>query len=130
MTTGDWNKKFGWVWLLIGPLMGLYIMGQFSSLGAAYTEALRTPNRLLHAHGALLAFLNIFYGLSIDSVPLSDKTRKLGSVLAIVGAVLVTAGFYVLQVTPLRDLSFPLRVLGGAGVVVSILIMAFGQFKK
>jgi len=130
MAIGDLNKKFGWIWLLIGPLMGLYIMSQFSSLGAAYTEALRTPNRLLHAHGALLAFLNIFYGLSIDSVLLSDKTKRLGSILAVAGAILVTLGFYFLQVASLRDLNYPFRILGGAGLIVAIVILAFGEFKK
>lgn len=130
MTIGDLNKKFGWIWLLIGPLMGLYIISQFSSLGAAYTEALRTQNRLLHVHGALLAFLNIFYGLSIDSVLLSDKTKRLGSILAVAGAILVTLGFYFLQVAPLRDINQPFRILGGISLIAAIVIMAAGQFKK
>ena len=149
MAIGDLNKKFGWLWLLIGPLMGLYITSQFNSLGAAYAAAtkevmiagqnltlymgetgIRGANRLLHVHSALLAFLNIVYGLSIDSVLLSDKTKRLGSILAVAGAVLVTLGFYFLQVASLRELSFPFRVLGGTGVVVAIVILAFGQFKK
>lgn len=130
MAAGDLNKKFGWIWLLIGPLMGLYITGQFNSLGAAYTEALRTPNRLLHAHGALLAILNIVYGMSIDSALLSDKTKRLGSVLAVAGAVLVTLGFLFIQITSLRELVFPFRVLGGIGLVIAIAILAAGQLKK
>ncbi len=149
MAIGDLNKKFGWLWLLIGPLMGLYITSQFNSLGAVYAAAtkelaiagqnltmymgetgIRGANRLLHVHSALLAFLNIVYGNSIDSVLLSDKTKRLGSILAVAGAVLVTLGFYFLQVTSLRELGFPFRVLGGTGVVVAIAILAFGQFKK
>lgn len=149
MSIGDLNKKFGWIWLLIGPLMGMYITGQFNSLGPAYASVMkeitiagqnqslymgepviRTANRLLHVHGALLAFLNIVYGFSIDSVPLSDKTKKLGSILAVAGAVLVTLGFYFLQVASLREFGFPLRVLGGIGLVVAIVIIAFGELKK
>ncbi len=149
MAIGDLNKKFGWIWLLIGPLMGLYITNQFHSLGAAYAAAtrevsiagqsltlymgegaLRTPNRLLHVHSALLAFLNIFYGLNIDSVKLSDNTKRLGSILAVAGAILVTLGFYFLQVMSLSSLGFPFRVLGGISLVVAIVIIAAGQFKK
>src|SRR5574341_1548078 len=149
MTIGKWNKSFGWMWLLIGPLMGLYITNQFHSLGAAYAAVmkevtvagqtltlymgegpLRAPNRLLHVHSALLAFMNIMYGMSIDSVALSDKTKKLGGVLAIAGAILVTIGFYSLQVMSLSSLGFPLRVLGGISVVAAIIVLAVGEFKK
>jgi hypothetical protein len=130
MAIGDLNKKFGWVWLLIGPLMGLYITSRMTSLGAAYNAAtrevmiagqnvtlymgepgIRIANRLLHVHSGLLAILNIVYGLSIDSVNLSDKTKRLGSVLAVAGAILVTLAFYFLQVIPLRALAFPFRQL-------------------
>ncbi len=134
---------------MIGPLLGMYIGSQLNSLGAAYAAVmeevtvagqnltlymgegpLRGPHRLLHAHGALLAFLNIVYGLSIDNVALSDKSKKLGSILAVVGAVLVTLGFYFLQVMPLNAFGFPFRVVGGISLVVAIVIIAFGQLKK
>jgi hypothetical protein len=149
MAIGDLNKKFGWIWLLIGPLMGLYITSRMTSLGAAYTVAtkqvmiggqnvtlymgepgIRVANRLLHVHSALLAILNIVYGFSIDSVNLSDKTKRLGSVLAVVGAILVTFAFYSLQLVSLRFLAVPLRVLGGISLFVAIVIIAIGQFKK
>ena len=148
MTIGDWNKKFGWIWLLIGPLMGLYMTGQFR-VDPAYTAlreqvmiagqnltlymgegTLRASNRLLHAHSALLALLNIVYGMSIDNVPLLDKTKKLGSILAIAGAILVTLASFVSQVALLSDLGFPFRVLGGTSVVVAIIMLAVGELKK
>jgi hypothetical protein len=149
MAIGDLNKKFGWIWLLIGPLMGLYITSQFNNLGAVYARVteeiaiagqnltlymgepgIRGANRLLHVHSALLAFLNILYGQSIDSVNLSDKTKKLGSVLAVIGAILITLAFYFLQVPSLRELGLPFRVLGGTGIVVAIVIIVLGEFKK
>jgi hypothetical protein len=149
MAIGDLNKKFGWVWLLIGPLMGLYITSRMTSLGAAYTAAtkevtiagqnvtlylgepgVRLANRLLHVHSALLAILNIVYGLSIDSVNLSDKTKRLGSVLAVAGAILVTFAFYSLEIVSLRSVAVPLRILGGISLLVAIVIIAVGQLKK
>lgn len=150
MAAGDLNKKFGWIWLLIGPILGMYIGGQLNSPGAAaYASVMekvtipgqdltlymgetgiRMANRLLHVHSALLAFTNIFYGFSIDSVPLSERTKRLGSVLAVVGAILATVGFYFLQVMSFQGFGFPLRVLGGISMVAAIVILVFGQFKK
>ncbi len=129
--------------------MGLYITSRMTSLGAAYNAAtkevmiagqnvtlymgepgVRLANRLLHVHSALLAILNIVYGLSIDSVNLSDKTKRLGSVLAVAGAILVTFAFYSLQIVSLRSVAVPLRVLGGISLFVAIMIIAVGQLKK
>lgn len=149
MTAGDLNKKFGWIWLLIGPLMGLYITSRIAGLGAAYSAAtrevmiagqnvtlylgepgVRVANRLLHVHSGLLAILNIVYGLSIDNANLSDKTRRLGSILAVVGTILVTLAFYFLLVSSLRPLALPSRVLGGISLLVAIVIIAVGHIKK
>ena len=149
MAIGDLNKKFGWIWLLIGPLMGLYITSRMTGMGAAYNAAtrevmiagqnvtlylgepgIRVANRLLHVHSGLLAILNIVYGFSIDSVNLSDKTKRLGSILAVAGAILVTFSFYFLQIASLRALGVPFRVLGGISLVVAIVIIAVGQLKK
>ena len=149
MAIGDLNKKFGWIWLLIGPLMGLYITSRMVGLGAAYSAAtkevmiagqnvtlymgepgMRVVNRLLHVHSGLLAILNIVYGLSIDNVNLSDKTKRLGSILAVVGAILVTLAFYFLLVGSLRAFSVPFRAIGGISLGVAVVIIAVGQLKK
>lgn len=149
MAIGDLNKKFGWLWLLIAPLIGLYITAQFSSRGSDYSSVLneitiagedltlymgeafpRIANRLLHVHIGLLAFINILYGMSIDNVPLTEKTKKSGSILAVIGAILVSLAFFFLQVEPLSELGFPLRIIGGIGLVVSILILVVGELKK
>ncbi len=149
MAIGDLNKKFGWLWLLIGPLMGLFITSRMIEFGTAYSAAtrevtiagqnvtlymgepgIRVVNRLLHVHSGLLALLNIVYGLSIDSANLSDKTKRLGSILAIAGAVLVTFAFYFLQVSIFRSIAVPLRVLGGISLAVAVVIIAVGQLRK
>lgn len=149
MAIGDLNKKFGWIWLLIAPLLGILITAMFNSRGAEYSSVMnevtiagqnvtlymgeafpRVANRLLHVHSGLVAFLNILYGLSIDNVPLTEKTKRLGSILAVAGAVLVTFGLYSIQVMSLSSLSFPLRVLGGISIVLAVLILAVGEIKK
>ena len=149
MAIGDLNKKFGWIWLLIAPLMGLYITSRMTGMGSAYNAmtrevtiagqnvtmymgepGIRVVNRLLHVHSGLLAILNIVYGLSIDNVNLSDKTKKLGSILAVMGAILVTFAFYFLQIISLRALSVPFRILGGISLLVAIVIIIVGQLKS
>lgn len=149
MGIGNLNRKFGWLWLLIAPIMGLIITALFNSRGSEYSSAMdnvtiagenlelymghsfpRIVNRLVHVHAGLLAFLNIFYGMNIDSVPLNDKTRKLGSILAVVGTVFVTVAFYLFQFASLSAIALPLRILGGIGLVVAILILVVGEFKR
>ena len=149
MAIGDLNKKFGWLWLLIAPLMGLFISSQFLSRGQEYSSVTNTvtiagesvtlymgeafpriANRLLHVHGGLLALFNIIYGLSIDDIPLKEKTKRMGSILAVVGAVFLTFAFFSLQITVLSAIGLPLRVLGGISLVVAILILVVGEFKK
>lgn len=91
---------------------------------------IRVANRLLHVHSGLLAILNIVYGFSIDGVNLSDKTKRLGSILAVVGAILVTLAFYFLLVGSLRAFSVPFRAIGGISLGVAVVIIAVGQLKK
>lgn len=117
MTAGDMNKGFGWIWLLIWlPLSLLLGIGMNMS-------GLNVVNRPLHVHSGLLAFFNIFYGLSIDAVLISDKTKLMGSMLAILGTVLVTIGFYSFQVEWLIFFGVPL-------ILAAIVIMVYGQLKK
>lgn len=79
MSAGDLNKGFGWIWLLIWlPISLLLGIGMNMS-------GLNVVNRPLHVHSGLLAFFNIFYGVSIDAVPISDKTKLMGSLIAILG---------------------------------------------
>ena len=117
MTAGDLNKTFGWIWLLILLPISL-LLGMNMNV-----SALIVANRPLHAHSGLLAFLNILYGLSIDAVPISDKIKRIGSMLAILGTILVTIGFYSFQFESILFFGVPL-------ILVAIGIMAYGQLKK
>ncbi len=117
MTAGDLNKTFGWTWLLILLPISL-LLGMNMNV-----SALNVANRPFHVHSGLLAFLNILYGLGIDAVPISDKTKRIGSVLAILGTILVTIAFYSFQVESLLFFGTPL-------ILVAIGIMVYGQLKK
>ena len=130
MTAGDLNKKFGWIWVIIGPLMGMFMIFKFQEAAAQgifqeYAASMtRTGYRHLHTHSALLAFFNILYGYGLDEIGLADNTKKLGSYLAIAGAILVPLSFVIGSISDIA------RLLGFISLVVAILVMAAGQITK
>lgn len=147
MAVGDLNKKFGWVWLLLTPLMGMFITFQFGKegYGARFQDVTiagetlraymgesfaRSINRLFHAHSGLLAVFNILFGMSIDEAALVDNTKKLGGILAIAGTVLVSLSFGLFAVRALSVLAFPFRIIGSISVIAAIAILAIGMLKK
>ncbi len=130
MTAGDLNKKFGWLWILIAPLMGIYVTLQFQNVEGYGQAAVRSANRLFHAHSGLLAIINILYGYGIDETALADNSKKLGAYLAVAGAILVSLSFFALMVPSLGSIGFPSRVLGFISLFVAILILAAGMLKK
>jgi hypothetical protein len=96
MSVGDFNKKFGWLWILIAPLMGIYISFQFQNVEGYAQGFARTGNRLFHAHAGILSVINILYGYGIDEVGLAENAKKLGAYLAIVGTLFVSLSFMIL----------------------------------
>ncbi len=122
MAIGDLNKKFGWLWLIITPLMGMYMSLQFKTaaetgyatfdfskgllVGESFAKLL---NKVFHVHSGLLAFLNILYGGAIAEVQLAENTKKLGSYSAVLGAFLVSISLAPISPDAIRD---PTRILG------------------
>ncbi len=123
------NIKFGWIWILIFTAFGGFL--EVRLLDAVWAEQFLAPTRALwrsaHVHGLLLSFYNIFYGIQIDKVNLTDKAKRGGSVHAIIGAIvlpisLLFSAFY----PPLRYLT----ALGGLAIIGSAVIMVKGQLKS
>jgi hypothetical protein len=130
MSAGDLNKKFGWLWIIFAPLVGIYITLQFQNVEGYSQGFARTGNRLFHAHSGILAIVNIIYGYGIDETALAENSKKLGGYLAVVGAILVSISFMGSLVPILGAVSFPSRVLGFISLFVAILILAVGQLKR
>jgi hypothetical protein len=130
MSVGDLNKKFGWLWILIAPLMGIYISFQFQNVEGYAQGFARTGNRLFHAHAGILSVINILYGYGIDEVGLAENAKKLGAYLAIVGTLFVSLSFMGSIVSALGAISFPIRIIGFISLFVAILILASGMLKK
>ena len=93
----DRNLRFGWWSLLVflslgGALETLhgFKIGWYVDVG---NETRRLMFTLAHAHGTLLALVNIAAGLTARSVPRFDLRPSISSVL-IWAAVLLPAGFF------------------------------------
>jgi len=128
--SGNLNKRFGWLWIVIAPLMGMYITFQFQNVQGYGDSFIRTGNRLFHAHAGILAIFNILYGYAIDEVKAAENSKKLGSYLAIAGTILVSLSFFALLVNALGPIGSPSRILGFISILVSVLILISAQMKK
>jgi len=85
---GEVNVTFGWIWILVGLVVGMILglkaegehwLGGYSSLTRRYL-------RLGHIAFIALAIINILYGKELVSASLSDTSKNLGSFLMIFGA--------------------------------------------
>ena len=124
---GDTNIKFGWMWLLVFTMVGAGLeiwLGLSNFENESHVRDMITQG---HVHGLLLAFLNIFYGAQIDGTNLSKKAKKIGSICAVSGMIimslaLLTSAF----IDPLKYLA----PIGGTLIIVSVAFMATGIFNK
>jgi hypothetical protein len=86
----------GWTALLVYLIFGLFLemlhgfkAGFYLDVG---NETRRLMWRLAHAHGTLLALVNVAYGLTVKAVP--EASDRLASVCLSVALVLVPLGFF------------------------------------
>jgi hypothetical protein len=127
MVIGDLNKRFGWIWLSIFVIVGFYIelqMGSMEYLGNWRRELYRA----MHAHGNLLAVVNLIYAVYLADANLSDSLKNWGSRLMVVGAVLIPIGIFGMTLAASPETIAPpiLTWLGALATIVAVLIMAKG----
>jgi len=86
----------GWTALLVYLTFGLFLEMLHGFKAAFYldvgNEARRLMWRLAHAHGTLLALVNVIYGLTVKAVP--EAGDGLASVCLSAALVLVPLGFF------------------------------------
>ena len=91
--------RFGWWSLLVFATLGLVLESLHGFKIRAYLDVSNETRRLMwtlaHAHGTLLAVVNIVFGLSVRIVPeLTAKRQQLVSPALIGATVLMPAAFF------------------------------------
>jgi hypothetical protein len=91
------NLRFGWWALFVYAAVGLGLEALHGLKLGLYLDVGNETRRLLwtlaHAHGVLLALLNIVFALCVRAIPGSEAHLKLGSTLLMAASILLPLGF-------------------------------------
>lgn len=134
MKIGNRNRRFGWVWLAVGMILGATIEIRLftdpsyaeSFAGTSGIAQVRELWRAAHAHVNVLALMNLLYAMYIDKAVLSDGLKNLGSWLALLGAISLPAGLFLASFVLSLGILAP---LGGLLLIAGIIIMAVGHLR-
>jgi hypothetical protein len=92
----DRHLRFGWWALAVFAGLGLTLEALHGFKVGAYLDVANEPRRLMwtlaHAHGALIAIINIVYGLTLESGARSGS--DLASRALVAAGVLLPLGFF------------------------------------
>jgi len=132
MTLRMANIKFGFVVLFITAVTGGMALGgtfnQYSIKdGYHMLEISRFFLREGHSHGNFMALFNLFVGIIINNLNLSDKLKKIGSYAAMI-AVFLPIGLALNGIFGAEHVP-PIGVIGILGVATALVILIIGSFK-
>ena len=120
------HMRFGWAALLAFLALGLVLEGLHGLKVGWYLDLASSTRRLMftlaHAHGTLLALLNIAYALTIPRVPAA--ATKTASSWLIAGSLLMPVGFLVGGVVTYGGDPNPGIALAAVGGVVLLVAVA------
>ena len=127
--------RWGWSLLAFFLLGGLLLESLHLIKAAWYLDVhLRRELWVLaHAHGALMAMLNILFGLcAAQALPL-EKKRRLAGLLLRIGSLLVPAGFFLGGIGNSESdpsLAILLTPIGALMVLHAVAVTALGYWRK
>jgi hypothetical protein len=93
------HLRFGWWSLFVFSALGLLLETLHGFKVRIYLDVSNDTRRLMwtlaHAHGTLLAIVNILFGVSVATFPeLSARNLRMISTSLVVGSILLPAGFF------------------------------------
>lgn len=93
------HLRFGWYALLGFLALGAVLEGLHGFKAGFYLDVTHETRRLMwrlaHAHGTLLALVNVAFALSLEALTDKDPERlRFASACLLVGALLVPLGFF------------------------------------
>lgn len=135
MKVGNRNRRFGWIWLTLGMILGAIIEFRLVIDQAGFGKnfagnegiaQMRQFWRFSHVHINVLAIMNLLYALYIDKAVLSERAKNWGSWLAIIGAIVLPGAIF------LGSFAIPfaaLAPLGGLMLIAALIIIAVGHWR-
>lgn len=127
------NIQFGFVALFISAGVGGMALG-----GTFNAQSVQDGNHLLsltrfyiregHSHGNFMAFFNLFVGLILNNLNLSETLKKVASYAAM-AAIFLPIGLFVTGMMGAPANPPPIGVIGILGIVVALVILIIGAFK-
>ena len=128
---GRKNIGFGMLlFLLLGVLVGIPLTVDLLG-GSMLTEAQYQAWKVLHAYGVFLAFVNFFFGYSIDRLNLTMRQKEISSwsflIAGLVGGLGRPALFLFSGLGGFA--SYAISLLETAGFVIGTLIFIYGLIK-
>jgi hypothetical protein len=132
MEVGRRNISFGWLWILVGIVLGGF-MGMWAFNGPLvspvgdYTSLPRRMLRLSHIAFIALAIINILYGYEIDKLRIKNKLKRIGSNCLIYGAILMP--LLLIMAVFMESFKY-LTAIPTVLIVISLLIMVYSKMKK
>jgi hypothetical protein len=95
---GDRNIRFGW-WALLVFLLGGLVLELLHGFKVSWYLAVDVESRrlmwqLAHAHGTLVALVNVAFGLTLRAMPHTDTWASWASPCLLSAAVLLPGGFF------------------------------------
>jgi len=126
------HLRIGWWSLLVFLLLGLVLEALHGFKVAWYLEIASAPRRftwtLAHAHGTLLAVINVLLGLMLQRLPgWQGRSRRLASDTLLAATFLLPGGFFLGGLFPYEgDPGFGIFLVpvGGALLAFSVMVIA------
>ncbi len=132
MKYGRLNIIIGSIVIVAGGIGGFLLggtMDAFMKDGVYSMTYVRIFLRGSHTHGLLMAFYNLIFGMLIDSLGLSDKSKRTGSIIAVC-ALLLPVGLGLRGLTEGSMIFAPVALAGGVFFIISSLFIMTGVIKK
>ena len=127
------NIRFGLTTLFITACIGGLMLG-----GTFNEYSVKDGNHLLgigrfylregHSHGNFMSFFNLFVGLILNNLKLSEKMKKICSYSAM-ASILLPLGLFIKGMMGGSEDAPPFGILGVLGIVIALIILIIGAFK-
>lgn len=127
------NIRFGFLSLFITAVVGGMALG-----GTFNEQSVQDGNHLLglarfymregHSHGNFMGFFNLFVGLILGNLALSEGMKKVGSYGAML-SIFLPIGLAAKGFAGAPDDFPPIGLIGIIGIAVAMIILIIGSFK-